>query len=116
MNSAPSTPALVPRALELIPPSPSTYTTGIPVVQPSFVPDSNNGVSPVPVAAIVGVAAGVTAGVVLLVAVIMFSVRRRMKNARKAEIKEVQAGKTVYDSDEESVIPSCEKEGGRNLG
>ncbi|EMD58441.1 hypothetical protein COCSADRAFT_279116 [Bipolaris sorokiniana ND90Pr] len=113
MASASSTLISVSRSAELTTTAPATSMTGSPVTQPSSTPEYDNGVSAVPTQVVVGIAVSAVAGLAVLVAVIIFFVRRAATKTRKGRVMRVEVGKMVDDVDDESVLSGCGKEVGR---
>ncbi|EUC31287.1 hypothetical protein COCCADRAFT_27961 [Bipolaris zeicola 26-R-13] len=113
MAETSSTLILVPRFADLTTTAPATSMTGSPATQPFSTPEYDNGVSPVPIQVVVGAPVGAVAGLAVLVAIIVFFVRRAAAKKREAGAVREDGGKMVYDTDDESVISGYGKEVGR---
>ena len=87
--------------------------TGSPVPQTFSTSEYDNGVSPVPTQVIVGIAVGAVAALAVLIAIIIFFVRRAVMKKREERVMRVDGGKRVYDTDDESVLSGYGKEVGK---
>ncbi|EUC47502.1 hypothetical protein COCMIDRAFT_24662 [Bipolaris oryzae ATCC 44560] len=104
MASTSSTLVSFSRSTDFTTTAPATSMTGSPATQPSSIPGYKDGVSPIPIEAIIGIVIGAVAGLAVLIAIIIFFVRRAAMKTREERGMWGDGGKRVYDTDDESAM------------